>query len=148
VCGETEGEALSHTWVEADCITPKTCSVCGTVKGFAIGHNYDSTGVCTICSAHKEYQNSYGYFSESDLQSMASTAIANATYPAYVYNFDYSKGKIEKITDSKMMVGGDCFTVVGTADFSSNGTVKTRAFAVIIEPRSSTKYVCKDYYVQ
>lgn len=29
VCGETEGEALGHSWQKATCQTPKTCSVCG-----------------------------------------------------------------------------------------------------------------------
>ena len=27
-----------HVWVEADCTTPKTCSVCGVTEGAAIGH--------------------------------------------------------------------------------------------------------------
>ena len=33
VCGETEGEALGHTWVEADYENPKTCSVCTVSEG-------------------------------------------------------------------------------------------------------------------
>ena len=33
LCGETEGEALGHTWVEATCTTPRTCSTCGTTVG-------------------------------------------------------------------------------------------------------------------
>ena len=40
VCGETEGEALGHTWVDADCETPKTCSVCGETEGEALGHTW------------------------------------------------------------------------------------------------------------
>ena len=28
----------SHTWVEADCDTPKTCSICGATEGDALGH--------------------------------------------------------------------------------------------------------------
>lgn len=27
-CGETEGEALGHSWEDATCAAPKTCSVC------------------------------------------------------------------------------------------------------------------------
>lgn len=27
-----------HVWVDADCTTPKTCSVCGAVEGEALGH--------------------------------------------------------------------------------------------------------------
>lgn len=38
VCGATDGEALGHTWKDADCITPKTCTVCGATEGEAKGH--------------------------------------------------------------------------------------------------------------
>jgi hypothetical protein len=37
-CGETEGDVAEHTWVEATCTAPKTCSVCGTTEGEALGH--------------------------------------------------------------------------------------------------------------
>ncbi len=37
-CSETEGEALGHTWADADCDTPKTCSVCSATDGEALGH--------------------------------------------------------------------------------------------------------------
>ena len=37
-CGETEGEPLGHTWVEATCTEPKTCTVCGATEGKANGH--------------------------------------------------------------------------------------------------------------
>ena len=39
-CQETEGEALGHTWVDADCVTPKTCSVCAATEGEALGHTW------------------------------------------------------------------------------------------------------------
>ena len=38
VCGATDGEALGHIWKDADCITPKTCAVCGVTDGEALGH--------------------------------------------------------------------------------------------------------------
>lgn len=41
VCGATEGDALGHTWADADCDTPKTCSVCGATEGDALGHTWD-----------------------------------------------------------------------------------------------------------
>lgn len=37
-CGETEGEPLGHSWVEATCEEAKTCSVCGETEGAALGH--------------------------------------------------------------------------------------------------------------
>ena len=39
-CGATEGEALGHTWADATCTAPKTCSVCGDVEGDALGHDW------------------------------------------------------------------------------------------------------------
>ena len=32
-CGETEGDPLGHSWVEATYHAPKTCSVCGEADG-------------------------------------------------------------------------------------------------------------------
>lgn len=46
LCEETEGEALGHTWVDATCTSPKTCSVCAVTEGEALGHTWvDAT--CT-----------------------------------------------------------------------------------------------------
>ncbi len=47
-CGETEGEPLGHQWVDADCENPKTCSRCGETDGEAQGHTTD-LGVCSAC---------------------------------------------------------------------------------------------------
>ena len=65
LCGE------NHTWVEADCENPKTCSVCGTVEGEKLGHqpgeavkenvnpatctedgSYDLVVYCSRCKTH------------------------------------------------------------------------------------------------
>lgn len=39
-CGETEGEALEHEWIEATCETARTCSHCGKTEGEALGHEW------------------------------------------------------------------------------------------------------------
>ena len=39
-CKETEGEPLGHTWVEATCTEPKKCSVCGEIEGKPLGHTW------------------------------------------------------------------------------------------------------------
>ena len=41
LCGETEGEALSHSWLDADCTAPKTCSLCGLSEGEALSHIWE-----------------------------------------------------------------------------------------------------------
>ena len=55
LCGETEGEALGHTWVDANCTAPKTCSVCSETEGEALGHtwvdaNCTTPKTCSVCS--------------------------------------------------------------------------------------------------
>ena len=45
-CGETEGEALGHTWKDATCTEPKTCVVCGATEGEALGHTW-ADATCT-----------------------------------------------------------------------------------------------------
>ncbi|MCD8240213.1 MAG: hypothetical protein LUB58_02305 [Oscillospiraceae bacterium] len=50
-------ETASHTeheWIEATCTVPKTCAVCGETEGEALGHsfaaaNYQQPAVCTVC---------------------------------------------------------------------------------------------------
>lgn len=38
ICGATDGSANGHTWTSANCNTPKTCSICGATDGSANGH--------------------------------------------------------------------------------------------------------------
>lgn len=59
VCGKTDGERLSpdgtHQWEEATCTEPKTCKVCGETEGYSLDHDYNDKGECERCGAHKEY---------------------------------------------------------------------------------------------
>ena len=45
-CTYTVGTALGHTWSNAICTTPKTCSACGKAEGIALGHSWND-GVVT-----------------------------------------------------------------------------------------------------
>ena len=58
-CGATEGAALGHTFTDATCTTPKTCSVCNATEGAALGHNYVD-GVCSVCKAEDPNATSVG----------------------------------------------------------------------------------------
>lgn len=40
LCGETEGDALGHAWQAADCVTAKTCVVCQETEGKPLGHGW------------------------------------------------------------------------------------------------------------
>lgn len=45
-CGAAEGNALGHSWSDATCTAPKTCKTCNTTEGNAAGHNW-SDATCT-----------------------------------------------------------------------------------------------------
>ena len=46
VCGITTGSAKGHTWKEATCTEPATCTVCGITSGSAKGHTWKEA-TCT-----------------------------------------------------------------------------------------------------
>ncbi len=48
-CGATEGNA-EHSWKNATCTAPKTCTKCSATEGSTAEHNY-SNGACTACGA-------------------------------------------------------------------------------------------------
>ncbi|MBO5100948.1 MAG: dockerin type I repeat-containing protein [Clostridia bacterium] len=39
-CSATEGTALGHSWLNATCTAPKTCSRCSATEGTALGHSW------------------------------------------------------------------------------------------------------------
>jgi len=50
VCGETEGDTLEHSFSDATCAAPKTCTVCGETEGVAtVEHSFDDDGICSTC---------------------------------------------------------------------------------------------------
>lgn len=71
-CGDSytadETAPLGHTWQDASCVTPKTCSICGVVEGTVLDHAWNIGVVikeateeeegeklftCTVCAATK-----------------------------------------------------------------------------------------------
>lgn len=40
LCQETEGAPLGHTWAAATCSAPKTCETCAATEGEALGHTW------------------------------------------------------------------------------------------------------------
>lgn len=150
VCGETEGKALGHMWDNPPCSGLKTCSVCGqTAISMDENHDYTELGVCKLCGATKAYENSYGYFSKSDLFTMAKDAIKDYAYPSYVHNFCLESDiYIEKVEDARLLYGSDSFSVVAYADFVINSVIyEDKPFVVVVEPHTSSKYSRKDAYI-
>ncbi len=46
---EVDPNTCTHNWLEANCTTPKTCSVCHTTEGSALDHSYGEDHLCTRC---------------------------------------------------------------------------------------------------
>ena len=46
VCGETTGTVADHSWKNATCTAPKTCSVCGETTGTVADHSWEDA-TCT-----------------------------------------------------------------------------------------------------
>ena len=64
-------ETNGHTWADATCAAPKTCSVCGETEGDALGHawidaTYEAPKTCETCGA-TEGEALVSYFAEQGL---------------------------------------------------------------------------------
>lgn len=46
-CGETEGKVRAHEWGSTDCRDPQPCVVCGTMEGLEVTHQWRED--CKIC---------------------------------------------------------------------------------------------------
>ena len=45
---KAEEQACAHDWADATCESPKTCKLCGETEGEALGHSYED-GACSVC---------------------------------------------------------------------------------------------------
>ena len=57
LCGDTQGEPLSHEWLPATCIAYETCALCGSTQGNLTGHTFTDTGCmtyapCSVCGTY------------------------------------------------------------------------------------------------
>lgn len=115
-CGKTIGSKLGHSYKEATCTRPKTCTVCGTMSGNALGHNY-VLGECTIC---KDYSKSY--------------------CPKLYFTGDMSKITDPKQTSKKIECDIDF-------EYRSRGQIVDGAAKIKIQGTSSTQYAKKNYTI-
>ena len=53
-CGDSYNddltEAVGHSWVDASCTGAKTCEICGETEGDALGHSYDAVVTAPTCT--------------------------------------------------------------------------------------------------
>ncbi len=45
ICGKAEGQPLGHDWKSATCTSPKTCSRCGLTEGNTISHDWEESEI-------------------------------------------------------------------------------------------------------
>ena len=72
LCGETRDSM--HSWKDADCVTPKTCTVCQKTDGEALGHEWTTPDVdqcevqstCSRCGATEGHNKEHTYDNECD----------------------------------------------------------------------------------
>ena len=106
--------ALGHSWTDATCTDPKTCSVCGETEGEALGHaaytySYDSTNklhkfTCTLCgeTVTKTAEAKFGFntaapaLSVNIVMNIATTLPTGFSDPYMVIEFN---GKTTTLTD-------------------------------------------------
>ena len=53
LCGTTEGTIAGHIWLDATCTTPKTCSVCDVTEGIPLSANKTHTWKKATCTEPK-----------------------------------------------------------------------------------------------
>ncbi|MBE6548325.1 MAG: hypothetical protein E7667_05555 [Ruminococcaceae bacterium] len=81
---QTTIPALGHTWTDASCITPKTCSVCGETEGEALGHT-----IVEIPELQPTCTES-GYTLSRSCSACGLQMMPQITLPATGHNYQYS----------------------------------------------------------
>lgn len=108
----TEDECV-HTWIPADCKTPKTCSKCGESIGEMTGHvwsdaNYNSPQTCTVCGETEGEK-------KAPASSLGLRDIVSSSSASSVYSGDnLGRHAPEKLYDGKLDTNW-------TEDSSGNG---------------------------
>ena len=88
--------SLGHTWDDADCDTPKTCSVCGATEGDALGHSWqeaETVKVCTVCGTEEKIQTQQPEDGENDILIIADEAdLKVESYSAFLKELKVLEG--------------------------------------------------------
>ena len=113
-CGTTENRdivtALGHTWTDATCTAPKTCSVCGATEGEALGHDFSvlvsstagdcqtvgtTTYKCSCCDVTNVVNGDYGAHSyKSEVTAPTCTEDGYTTYTCSICNDTYKDDEV------------------------------------------------------
>lgn len=123
-CGATEGSASGHIWKEANCTYPETCSQCGETRGTISGKHSTRQGNCEYCGT---------FFNElADEVTTIREAINTITQKVTSINFWYCNYG----TSAKMSAYTSAFNNISTAFYSIKDIVNKYPddFSTLIEP--------------
>ena len=91
-----------HSWQDAACLSPKTCSRCGLTEGYALGHTYGENYRCIRCDAPAQIKvklEAYGSLGDSYLgvsvngeKLDAAYVLYNGYYTSLTWTADYEYG--------------------------------------------------------
>lgn len=87
-CGSTEGLPLGHDWIAATCTSPKYCLRCNTTEGEALGHSYNGKE-CTRC-----YQKDPSYVDLKDVGFRKSIGHGNPYRWIEISGYDYKNNRV------------------------------------------------------
>ncbi len=130
VCGysytDATTQANGHSYGDADCNNPATCTVCGATTGEALGHNYKSEVTAPTCTEK-------GY----------TTYTCTRCDDSYVDNYVDAKG--HDMQETAAEVKATCTSTGTTAVLAcANGCGKTEGGEVI--PEDATNHASEDTY--
>lgn len=125
-------ETHVHTWTEATCTEPKTCTVCEETEGEALGHSlseatYFAPAVCTVCG-EEVGEKKPSYFEEKGIAVANAPAdhiqkgmLVNGNDTSYIVPTDFNTGIVSLTTEPD----GDGYEKV-TFTFTLSGSLYYR----------------------
>ena len=124
LCGETRGTALGHSWMDATCTAPKTCSVCRATEGEPLEHNFVDH-VCTYCGYTEKTLSTFGFY-DLDIENKF---VMIKSYESYHYHISNGYEETNKIMYS--ILSED------SIEITANGTVERIYDRVIIDEENN-----------
>ena len=110
-CGETEGDALDHIWIDATCLRPKHCSVCNAATGNLGSHAWENA-TCLAPQTCSVCQKTAGELADHQWQDATCTAPKSCPVCG-VTDGDVIEHTWEKATCQKPKTCSACGTTTG-----------------------------------
>ena len=104
VCGKEYGKLGKHNWVNADCLNPKTCTICEETIGDALGHSVVSDiAVAPTCETKGLTEGSHCFVCKE-------TIVAQKEIPALGHTIVTDTAVAPTCTETGLTEGSHCST--------------------------------------